>query len=585
PAVVSRRSRSSTRWTDPPCPTPEVDCWSGGVRVGRRRLSSGRAQAPARRSGRVSSRRDPSDGQVSVMVDFAIPLPHRGERTFIVSDVGHSYLISLLPLLLTMSSYLSIMPIVLAVRRAPAGEGGIASRSNTGCTFRSLGIAPIVWTLPACASRWMLWKPVSIWGFRLDWSAHPIGNASPYLSEEETVLVGRLKRILEAPKASSKRPVGASPVREAPKASSKRSIDAAAEDAVTRHKKVKVLTRRHKSHLGERERRSRSKGKEPTTPSEEPETPAGSEEGGVSPTHRRPRSMKDLFKTKVHKGDAGYYTLLISDLGYQDPEKEMKARWKGLKNSTKVWNNSSAVEEFERGLLHPQLAWELYMLPSEILMARAVKEMVLLLISCCFMQSQHFQMALFDRVHDVGRLITFMDYRLKQLQEELDALKYDGGPEPIAKAEGHASELQEELEKTRREREMRHEASKKELHKELHEVRSNLAEAHRLLKEARVRARKMDDELLQAVKAPESARAELLRQIVVQYKESLGFKEGLKRMGRVTYEYGYRVALARFHARHPDAEVKEDPFTIHLEDDLVPMERQQAFDDSVPPEP
>ncbi|RZS00497.1 hypothetical protein BHM03_00030203 [Ensete ventricosum] len=90
----------------------------------------------------------------------------------------------------------------------------------------------------------------------------------------------------------------------------------------------------------------------------------------------------------------------------------------------------------------------------------------------------------------------------------------------------------------------------------------------------------MDDELLQAVKALESARAELHKQTVVQYKESLEFKKGLKRMGRVTYEYGYQVALARFHARHPDAEVEEDPFTIHHEDDLVPMERQQAFDDS-----
>ncbi|RRT31513.1 hypothetical protein B296_00053147 [Ensete ventricosum] len=95
----------------------------------------------------------------------------------------------------------------------------------------------------------------------------------------------------------------------------------------------------------------------------------------------------------------------------------------------------------------------------------------------------------------------------------------------------------------------------------------------------------MDDELLQAVKDLESARAELPRQSVVQYKESLSFKEGLKRMGRVTYEYGYRVALARFHARHPNAKVEEDLFTIHLEDNLVPMERQQAFDDSVPPEP
>ncbi|RWW61983.1 hypothetical protein BHE74_00030907 [Ensete ventricosum] len=184
----------------------------------------------------------------------------------------------------------------------------------------------------------------------------------------------------------------------------------------------------------------------------------------------------------------------MSDLGHQDPEKEMKARWKGLKNSTKVWNNSSAAEEFERGLLHPQLARELYTLPSKVLMARAAKEMVL-------------------------------------------------------------------------------------------EIRGHLGDAQQLLREARTEPRRMDDELLQAEKDLESALAELPRQSVVQYKESLGFKEGLKRMGRVTYEYGYRVALARFRARHPDADVEEDPFTIHPEDDLVPMERQQDFDDSVPPEP
>ncbi|RWW06122.1 hypothetical protein GW17_00030573 [Ensete ventricosum] len=191
----------------------------------------------------------------------------------------------------------------------------------------------------------------------------------------------------------------------------------------------------------------------------------------------------------------------MSDLGHQDPEKEMKARWKGLKNSTKVWNTSSAAEEFERGLLHPQLARELYTLPSEVLMARAVKEMV---------------------------LVSFPSHALA-----------------VAKAEERASELQEELEKTKRER---------------------------------------GEELLRR-EALESARAELPKQSIVHYKESLGFKEGLKMMGRVTYEYGYRVALANFHVRHPYAEVEEDPFTIHPEDDIVPMERHQAFDDSVQPEP
>ncbi|RWW37935.1 hypothetical protein BHE74_00056876 [Ensete ventricosum] len=95
----------------------------------------------------------------------------------------------------------------------------------------------------------------------------------------------------------------------------------------------------------------------------------------------------------------------------------------------------------------------------------------------------------------------------------------------------------------------------------------------------------MDDELLQSVKALESARAKLPKQAVDEYKESVGFKEGLKRMGRVTYEYDYRVALSRFRSLHQDPEVEEDPFTIRPEDNSVPMERQQVFDDSVPPEP
>ncbi|RZR94729.1 hypothetical protein BHM03_00023487 [Ensete ventricosum] len=373
---------------------------------------------------------------------------------------------------------------------------------------REAGIIPTRDLFMAC---FRLCKSRGVWGFRLDWSAHPIGNTSPYLSEEETIPVDRLKGILSSsrvinemtelwlveaglslasrdrrdlgelcgmPKVTSgkvpptrpaAREVGASPAREAPKASSNRQVDAPTE---------------HKSRLDEGESRSQSKGKELTTPSEEPQMPVGSEKGGASPAHRRPRSIKDIFKTKLHKDDAGYYTLLMSDLGDQNPEKEMKARWKGLKNSTKVLNNSSTTELFERGLLHPELAWELYTL---------------------------------------------------LLEERDEALR-------------------------------RHEASEKELH----EIQSNLVEADRLLKEARVRAWKMDDDVLQAVKA----RAELPRQTIVQYKESLGFKEGLKRMSRVTYEYGYRVALARFHARYPDVEVEEDPFTIHLKDNLVPMQRQ-----------
>ncbi|RWW38380.1 hypothetical protein BHE74_00056387 [Ensete ventricosum] len=100
----------------------------------------------------------------------------------------------------------------------------------------------------------------------------------------------------------------------------------------------------------------------------------------------------------------------------------MKARWRGLKNSTKIWNDLSAAQEFERGLLHPQLARELYTLPSKVLLARAAKEMVL----------------------------------------------------GVAKAEERASELEQELEKTKCELDetlQRLEASEKELN----EVRSSLS--------------------------------------------------------------------------------------------------------------
>ncbi|RRT43930.1 hypothetical protein B296_00029364 [Ensete ventricosum] len=164
-------------------------------------------------------------------------------------------------------------------------------------------------------------------------------NLTALMVYHVVVLFHHARRPCADPTCPTAREVGASPAREAPNASLKRSVvtpTEQAEDATRRHKKVKVLTRRHKSRLDEGESHSRSKGKEPMAQSEEPKVPAESKEGGASPAHQRPRSMKDLFKTKVHKGDACYCTLLMSDLRHQDPEKEMKARWKGLKNSMKV---------------------------------------------------------------------------------------------------------------------------------------------------------------------------------------------------------------------------------------------------------
>ncbi|RWW67359.1 hypothetical protein BHE74_00025204 [Ensete ventricosum] len=252
------------------------------------------------------------------------------------------------------------------------------------------------------------------------------------------------------------------PPTEAPRSSSKRPSDASIppDNPAQRHKKVKILSRRHKSRHGEGGSRSHSKGKEPAMSVEEPEGQAESlDEAGMS-IFVRPKSMKDMCSTK---------------------------------------SDHAAAEEFERGLLHPQLARELYTLSSEVLLAQAAKEMVL---------------------------------RVAELEREL------------ARTQQERTEALHRLEAS---------------DKELNEVRGDYLK-------------------------PESTEgAELPKQAINDYKGSTGFKEGLKRMGRVAYEYGHRVALARFRSSHPDSEVKEDPFTIRPEDDLVPMERQQAFNDSDPP--
>ncbi|RWW04768.1 hypothetical protein GW17_00031987 [Ensete ventricosum] len=87
-----------------------------------------------------------------------------------------------------------------------------------------------------------------------------------------------------------------------------------------------------------------------------------------------------------------------------------------------------------------------------------------------------------------------------------------------------------------------------EVDKELNKLREGLAESQRQLKEQKVDRCKADDELLKLMRENESLKAELPSRSVANYKQSVGFGWGLRRMGQVSYEYVYRVALARFQA-------------------------------------
>ncbi|RWV76995.1 hypothetical protein GW17_00062239, partial [Ensete ventricosum] len=113
PAVLSVRSWSLAGWVMIQDSAWEVGYWSGGAPIGKKSPSSGR----------VGSRRDPSDGQVNLVILFFLPLPRKGAGAFIVSVVDHSYMIALLLLWPTMPSYPSITLTVHVVRRAFAGRG------------------------------------------------------------------------------------------------------------------------------------------------------------------------------------------------------------------------------------------------------------------------------------------------------------------------------------------------------------------------------------------------------------------------------------------------------------------------------
>ncbi|RWV99941.1 hypothetical protein GW17_00037128, partial [Ensete ventricosum] len=73
------------------------------------------------------------------------------------------------------------------------------------------------------------------------------------------------------PSRPTAREVGASPAREAPLKRPAPPPTEQAKVAGKQQKKTKVLTRKHKSHVGKGGSHSRSKGKEPTASPERPE--------------------------------------------------------------------------------------------------------------------------------------------------------------------------------------------------------------------------------------------------------------------------------------------------------------------------
>ncbi|RRT66721.1 hypothetical protein B296_00012274 [Ensete ventricosum] len=128
--------------------------------------------------------------------------------------------------------------------------------------------------------------------------------------------------------------------------------------------------------------------------------------------------MKDLCLTFVTEGDDGYYALRMIDLPPCDLEAPLEARWSSLKQGTRVSVDKTTSVEYAQGVLIPRLVVDLYSSPSEVLVDRALKIMVL------------------------GRVINIMDNKAEGLQKEITELKAGSGLEAIVATELRASKAQ-----------------------------------------------------------------------------------------------------------------------------------------------
>ncbi|RWW40994.1 hypothetical protein BHE74_00053558, partial [Ensete ventricosum] len=137
------------------------------------------------------------------------------------------------------------------------------------------------------------------------------------------------------------------------------------------------------------------------------------------------------------------------------------------------------------------------------------------------------------QIHDAGRLVRSQHEKILALRAANKELKDSVGQELAAAAERQVKELEVEIERMRTE-----------------------------LESLRSQRREFEQE-----------------KVVAAYKASRGFESGLEKMGKVSYEFGYRVVLEQLRGKHPDVMIELDSFAKCPEDANIKMDLDQPFDD------
>ncbi|THU55185.1 hypothetical protein C4D60_Mb11t03890 [Musa balbisiana] len=311
---------------------------------------------------------------------------------------------------------------------------------------------------------------------------------------------------------------------------------------------------------------------------------AGPSEGAAAEAPRQP-TIRELCRLPVEGEDEPYLARAIGAIPRGEAADPLVGRWEGLTRGNRVWAEGDCAAGFIRGRLHPDIARDLYILPSEALLSKSAKSLLwisdvlsfvcmrsdrLCSDSLC-LQGHHYAAALMDRVRDAGRVIATLGAHNAELRRQVDEVRAGAGPEAVAAAERRASSLEAEVERLRSELQASAERGV-ELQTQLEASEGRNTE---LQKHSKARGGASE-----ALEAEIRQRPEKDKKLIKDYKGSSGFQLGLVRTGRVSYEYGYRIALARFKARNPDSKVVEDPFDSFPEDMGVDMLAEVPFDDT-----
>ncbi|THU58954.1 hypothetical protein C4D60_Mb03t19920 [Musa balbisiana] len=307
---------------------------------------------------------------------------------------------------------------------------------------------------------------------------------------------------------------------------------------------------------------------------------AGPSEGATAEAPRQP-TIRELCSFLSGGGDEPYLARVVGAIPRGEAADLLVGRWEGLTRGSRVWADGECAAGFIRGGLHPDIAQDLYTMPSETLLSKSAKSLL---------WGHHYAAALMDRVRDAGRVITALGARNAELRKQLGEVRAGAGPEAVAAVEQRALGLEAEVERLRTELQASTERGV-ELQTRLEASEGNNAELQTRLRACVAEARSARADSLEVIRRLEESASEDLeaeirlrpkkdKKLVEDYKGSSGFQLGLVRTGRVSYEYGYRIALARFKAHHPNSEVAEDPFDSFPEDMGVDMPAEVPFDDS-----